>query len=377
MKLAKFACALSLWVSYGVVAAHAQDLVRLQSTLNTNGRLASVAFSPDGKLVAATSGRSTTVRLWDTSTGLLKTTLSGRGHDYLVGNEILGGIGGRSDVSFSPDGNALLVVAREAREVRLWKIQTGKQSLILANLQTMSEAAFSPDGKFLALAAGLQGLQVLDLSTGKLVQTPWEIKDVLGVWRVKFSQDGSTLLSWLEARNDKSGYYLLDFPTGRLKTAIWATKLNDLKGKMSQDGQIIVTFDKSNLVKLWDATSGQLKKTVGGIERQIDNLSISPDNRTLAIINGKVVQLYDSESGELRLKLDGLQEIPLLTLFSPDGRILITEDKKGIKLWDTMTGVLKQSLSEARSPLRFSSDRSLLLTAGKDKNASLWQILVK
>ena len=150
----------------------AQDLVRLKSTLKTNGRLASVAFSPDGKIVAATSGRSTTARLWDTSTGLLKTTLSGRGDDYLVGYEILGGIGGRSDVSFSPDGNALLVVAREAREVRLWKIQTGKQSLILANLQTMSEAAFSPDGKFLALAAGLQGLQVLDLSTGKLVQTP-------------------------------------------------------------------------------------------------------------------------------------------------------------------------------------------------------------
>jgi len=355
----------------------AQDLVQLKSTLNTNGKLASVAFSPDGKLVAAMAGRSTTAWLWDTSTGLLETTLSGRGPDYLIGNEILGGIGGRSDVSFSPDGNSLLVVAREAREVRLWNLQIGKQSMILANLQTLSEAAFSPDGRLLALAAGLQGLQVLDLGTGKLVKTTWEIKDVLAVWRVKFSQDGSTLLSWIEARNEKSGYCLLDVYTGSLKATIWGTKHNDIKGKMSPDGQVIVTFDKSNIVNLWDIPSGQLKRTISGIEGQIYNLSISPDNKTLAIINGKVVQLYDSKSGELRIKLLGLQEIPSFSIFSPDGRILITEDKKGIKMWDTITGVLKQSLGEATSPLCFSSDGSLLLTAGKNKNASLWQVLLK
>jgi WD40 repeat protein len=316
--------------------------------------------------------------LWDASTGILKARLSGRGPDYLVGNELIGGIGGRSDVSFSPDGNSLLVVAREAREVRLWKIETGKETMILANMQTMLEAAFSPDGRLLALAAGLHGLQVLDLSTRKLVNTRWEIKDVIGAWRVKFSHDGSTLLTWIEARNDKSGYYLLDVHTGTLKATMRVTKDNNLKGEMSPDGLTFVSFDKSNIVSLWDITSGQLKKTVSGIKGQIYNLSISLDNRTLAIIsNDKAVKLYDTESGERRLELVGLEEMPSFSIFSPDGRILITADKKRIKVWDSITGVLKQTLSEARSPLAFSSNGSLLLTAGKGNTAILWQVLRK
>jgi WD40 repeat protein len=269
----------------------------------------------------------------------------------------------------------LLVIAREAREVRLWNIETGKQFMILANMQTMLEAAFSPDGRLLALAAGLHGLQVLDLTTKKLVNTRWELKDVIGAWRVKFSHDGSTLLTWIGARNDKSGYYLLDVHTGRLKGTMRVTKDNDLQGKMSPDGLTLVTFDKSNRVSLWDITSGQLKKTVSGIKGPIYNLSISPDNRTLAIISDdKAVKLYDSESGERRLELVGLQEMPSFSIFSPDGKILITEDKKGIRVWDSSTGVLKQTLSEARSPLAFSSNGSLLLTAGKGNTALLWQV---
>src|SRR4051812_18099697 len=75
------------------------------------GLVYSVAFSPDGK-VLATGSFDNTVKLWDFATGKELHTLKGHTNQVYC-------------VAFSPDGN-LLASASQDKTVRLWNPKDGK-----------------------------------------------------------------------------------------------------------------------------------------------------------------------------------------------------------------------------------------------------------
>jgi WD40 repeat protein len=96
----------------------------------------SVAFSPDGKLVAV-GDNSGTVVLWDPARGVQ------------VGRPLVAHNGGVGQLSFSPDGRAL-ATAQSDGSVRLWNVATRK--LTGAPLPTGPDGgsvSFLPDGKHL------------------------------------------------------------------------------------------------------------------------------------------------------------------------------------------------------------------------------------
>ena len=121
-------------------------------------RVNSITFSSDGKTLASGSDDNT-VRLWDVATGQLKSILedsTSEWHRFYT------------SVAFSPDGSILAGGITKDDTVILWDVTTGihQQTLRGGGERTsITSVAFSPDGSTLASANGDGIIRLWDLST--------------------------------------------------------------------------------------------------------------------------------------------------------------------------------------------------------------------
>jgi hypothetical protein len=138
---------------------------------------AAVAFSPDGRLLAAACGDHT-VRVWHTAPWAPALTL--RGHTDVV-----------QGVAFAPDGRTLASAGAD-QVVRLWDLATGREARALRGHTTaVWGVTFSPDGQRLATAGQDQAVKIWDVVTGQemlTLRTPSPL-----VNGVAFSRDGRRL----------------------------------------------------------------------------------------------------------------------------------------------------------------------------------------
>ena len=106
---------------------------------NARGTRHNIAFSPDGRLLAAPNGREGETLLWDTATGTLQHTLPGSGEPVFV-------------LAFFPNGTTLACGCAD-NAVRLWDVTTGTLKRTMTEFSHCIYAlAFAPDDKTLVTA---------------------------------------------------------------------------------------------------------------------------------------------------------------------------------------------------------------------------------
>src|SRR6516165_10184827 len=123
--------------------------------------VSTLAFSPDGKLLASTSpgAMDRMIKLWDPATGEEKASFQIEARNSA------------SCVAFSPDSKTLAAGCGDGT-VRLWDVRAGKQtSTLKGHTKSVRRVAFSPDGKTLASASSDGTVKLWDAGTAKELAT--------------------------------------------------------------------------------------------------------------------------------------------------------------------------------------------------------------
>ena len=272
--------------------------------------VSSVAFSPDGRMIASGSWDDT-VRLWDAASGSEPQVLEG--HEDTVWS-----------VAFSPDRRTIASGSRD-NTVRLWDAASGGALRVLkGHGKSVRSVAFSPDGRMIASGSSDDTVRLWDAASGgELRVLEGHGKSVRGV---AFSPDGRTIASGSDRVR------LWDAASGRALRVLEGHGKSVRSVAFSPDGRTIASGSRDTTVRLWDAASGRQLQVLEGHGNFVWSVAFSPDGRT--ITSGSyddTVRLWDAASGgELRV-LEGHGNVVNSVAFSPDGRTVAKADHRTIR----------------------------------------------
>lgn len=191
------------------------------------------------------TGSDRTVRLWDITTGQCWKTFEG--HSDIV-----------FSVAFSPDGS-MLASGSQDTTVRLWNVVTGECLHVLpGHISWVQSVAFSVDGRILASGCSDETIKLWNVATGECIRSWQEDTHGYGIWSIAFSPDGTTLAS---GGTDQM-VRLWDVSTGDCVKVLQGHHHGLFSVAFSPDGQRLASGSRDDSIKLWDVTTGKCLQTL-------------------------------------------------------------------------------------------------------------------
>lgn len=301
-----------------------------------------LAMSPNGNVLAV--GRANQVRFVDAKTGEILATLIDKDLKTSDGKPANAAyVSLVESLAFSPDGK--LLATGSYREVTLWDVE--KKTIITrigGFADKVTAIAWTPKGDRFATAGGApteDGEVRLFDSTGKhLLDFKSPHSDT--VFGLAFSPDG-TMLATGGADKFVRAFDL----TGKLFKSFEGHTQHVLDVGWSPDGKRIVSAGADDLVKIWDYEKGEKTRDLKGASKQVLRLAFVGKTPNFLTVGGDAsVRRWSVETGDPSRTFDGAKDYLYAVAANADGSLIASGGEEGIvRIYDGKTAQLLKSLN--------------------------------
>jgi WD40 repeat protein len=277
------------------------------------GAVRAVAFSPDGLRIAS-AGDDRSVIVWDVESARKRAVLAG--HTTRV-----------TGAGYSRDPRADVLVSMDQRGLTIvWDLAKKQPRLLIPPPRSLPgyTAVLSPRGDLMATSLGVYSAGDGHCLIGFHGQDEaWHYAQVYGA---AFSPDGRRV-----AIVTTAGWVMLwDVLSGQLLDSFQVANTHQIAVDFSRDGQRLVTGEDEGAIRLWSASPLRQIAVIGRHAARVKAVAFSPDgSRVISAGDDKMIALWDVARAKLQMRI-GTHATPVYSIaFSPDGKRLVSGEHDG------------------------------------------------